>query len=77
MGAAKGAELQKRTTIRLRTTSISGMQVEREKNLSKQESKNSSTYGKEKDMHTSTVQVTASILYAEDKFDITKKSSKP
>jgi outer membrane protein len=36
--------------------------------------KNSSTYGKEKDMHTSTVTGdAASILYAEDKFDITKE----
>jgi outer membrane protein len=34
-------------------------------------------YGKEKDMRTSTVQVTRLQLYAEDKFDITKKSSKP
>jgi outer membrane protein len=34
-------------------------------------------YGKEKDMYIYGTGDAASILYAEDKFDITKKSSKP
>jgi outer membrane protein len=38
-----------------------------------QEEKFIKAYGKEKDMRTSTAGDAASILYAEDKFDITKE----
>jgi outer membrane protein len=78
LGNKKGAELKKRATIELCATSIIATIATRKWNrnghFSKWSKKFIKAYGKEKDILISTVLGdAASVLYAEEKYDITKE----
>jgi outer membrane protein len=76
LGTTKGAELQKRATIELCAASIIAAVATRKWNrnghISKSKKKFIKAYGKEKDILYLRYGDAASVLYAEDKYDITK-----